>query len=171
MCTIALALTIASTAVGAVSSIGQGMAAMQAAKYNNQIAQMNAKVEERRAQDALDRGRLEEQKQRMANASIYGKQIAAMGANNVDVSFGSPLEIIADTHYLGEMDALIVRTNAARESYDHRVQAENYRAQGQLSLMEGKSKMTGGFLSAFGTALGGASDAWGKYQQSLGIVN
>lgn len=169
MCTLAMALTIGSTLVGAVGSIGQGMAAQSAAKYNNQIAQMNAKLEERKAADALDRGKLEEQKQRMQSAGIEGRQLAAMGANNVDVSFGSPLEIINDTHYLGEMDALIVRTNANRESYDHRVAAENYRDQGQLGLMEGQSKMTGGFLDAFGSVLGGAGKAYGQYQDSLAV--
>lgn len=168
MCSLTLGLAIASTAIGAVGTIAQGQAAMNAAKYNAQVAEMNAKISDKKAADALERGRLEEQKKRMEVAGIKGRQLAAMGANNVDVSFGSPLEMINDTAYMGEMDALIVRTNANRESYDYRVQAVNQRAQGQLSLMEGKSKLTGSFLSAFGSAIGGFGDAWGKYQTSLG---
>lgn len=168
MCSIALALGLVSTAVGAVGQVQSGQAAMAAAKYNNQVAQMNAQMSERKARDALERGKREEQKQRMETAALMGRQKAALSANNVDVTFGSPFELINDTAYLGEMDARIIRTNAARESYDYRVQAVNQRSQGQLALMEGRSQRTGSLLAAAGTLLGGAGQAYGKYAGSYG---
>ena len=163
MCSIALGLTLAATAIGAVGQVQQGQAAMASAKYNNQVAQMNAKIAERKAQDALERGKREEQKQRMETAALMGRQKAALGANNVDVTFGSPFELINTTATLGEMDARTIRTNAARESYDFRVEAANKRAQGQMALLEGKSQRTGSLIAAAGTLLGGAGNAYGKF--------
>lgn len=166
MCELATILTLGSTLLGAVGSIQQGQAAAKAAKYNNQVAQMNAKISERRAKDALERGADEEQKKRQQVQQILGQQQAAMAANGVDVSFGSPLDTIVDTAVLGELDALTIRSNAYREEYDYRVQAANQRAGGQLSLMEGRAAKTAGYLDGFGTILGGVGKAYKGYSSS-----
>jgi predicted amino acid racemase len=129
---------------------------------------MNAQIEEKKSRDTLRRGQLEEQKKRMQVAGIKGQQLAAMGANNVDVSFGSPMETVIDTATLGEIDALTVRTNAHREAYDYRVQAANDRAQASMYKMSGKQALTGGYLAAAGTVVAGASDAWGKFSSMAG---
>lgn len=166
MCELSTILTLASTALGAIGSIQQGQAAMKSAEYNNKVAQMNATISERRAADALERGATEEQKKRQQAQQILGQQRAAMSANGVDLTFGSPLDTIVDTSVLGELDALTIRSNAYREEYDYKVQAENERAGGQLQLMEGKAKQTAGYLDAFGTILGGAGKAFGGYKSS-----
>ena len=172
MCDLSLALTLGSTLLGAVGSIQQGQAAASAAKYNNQVAQMNATISERRAKDAIERGATEEQKKRQQVQQILGQQQAAMAANGVDLTFGSPLDTMVDTAVLGELDALTIRTNAYREEYDYRVQAANQRAGGQLALMEGKAAKTAGYLDAFGTVLGGAGKAYSGYSKSrIGSIN
>lgn len=167
-----MALTLGSTLLGAVGSIQQGQAAASAAKYNNQVAQMNATISERRAKDALERGANEEQKKRQQVQQILGQQQAAMAANGVDLTFGSPLDTIVDTAVLGELDALTIRTNAYREEYDYRVQAANQRAGGQLALMEGRAAKTAGYLDGFGTILGGVGKAYKGYSQSrIGAIS
>ena len=160
MCELATILTLGSTLLGAAGSIQQGQAAAKAAKYNNDVAQMNATISERRAKDAIERGATEEQKKRQQVAQVLGQQQAAMAANGVDLTFGSPLDTMVDTSVLGELDALTIRTNAYREEYDYRVQASNQRAGGQLALMEGKAAKTAGYLDGFGTILGGAGKAY-----------
>lgn len=168
MCDLAIGLTLAATAIGAMGSIQQGQA--QAAAYAQQasVARMNAQLERRRSQDALARGALEEQRKRQEVSAIKGKQLAQMAANNVDVGFGSPFEAQVDTATMGEIDSELIRTNANREAYDHRVAAANQDANASFLKSSAASANTGGFMDALGTAIGGASKAYGKYASTYG---
>jgi hypothetical protein len=127
---------------------------------------MNAKIADSNARDAQERGKLEEQNKRREVAMLTGRQRAAMASNGVDLSFGSPLDSLVDTAMLGELDALTIRSNAAREAYGYNVSATNARADATLSRANAKSAKTGGYLSAFGTVLGGAAEV-GKYRASI----
>ena len=158
-------LTIGSTLMGAVGAVQQAGAASASARYNAKVADMNAKLADRAAKDALNRGALEEQKQRQKTAQLMGAQQAAMAANGVDVTFGSPLDTIVDTAVLGELDALTIRSNAYREERDIRQQGANYRGQAAMSRSQASSASTGGFLGAIGTVLGGGAKAYSTYQQ------
>ena len=176
--------TIGSTLLGAAGAIQQGQAqasaqraAAQADQYKAQVAEMNAQLAERQAQDAINRGQLAEQQQRQKAAQILGAQTAAMAANGVDLSFGSPLDVLTGTAQQSELDALTIRSNAAREAYDDRVKAYNYRTGGQLDTMRAASDSaaasaasTSGFLSAGGTILTGAGKAYQQYKYPIGAI-
>lgn len=162
---IPIALTVASAGIGAVGQIQASQADAEARRYNAKVADMNAELSRRRAKDALERGARAEQQKRQEIAALKGKQVAAMAANGVDLSFGSPLDTIVDTAMLGELDALTIRKNAANENYDYRVQAENGRADAVLSRMGADAAQTGGYLNAAGTILGGASTAYSQYRR------
>ena len=166
MCDIGIALTLASTVIGAAGQIQQGKAQAAASNYNAKVAEMNATLADRRARDALERGKIEEQQKRQEISQLKGRQKAAMAANGVDLTFGSPLDTIVDTAVLGELDALTVRRNAAREAYDHEVQGVNNRSDATLNRMNAKAAKTGGYLAAAGTVLGGAGKAYGQYKSS-----
>lgn len=169
MCEIGTMLAIGSAVVGGIGQIQQGQAQAAAARYQAQVGEMNAQLADRRARDALERGQLEEQKKRQEAAAIRSRQVAAMSANGVDTSFGSPLETLIDTATMGELDALTIRTNANRESYDFKVDAVNKRAGAELARANARSAEAGGYLSALGTVLGGASNAYSKYKLSQGV--
>lgn len=160
MCDLMTALTIGSTLLGAAGQIQQAQASASASKYNAQVADMNAKISERRAKDAIQRGAVEEQKKRQQVQQVLGKQQAAMAANGVDITFGSPLDTLVDTSVLGELDALTIRTNTYREAYEYRVDAANKRSSATLDRMNAKAATTGGYLAAAGTILGGAGKAY-----------
>ncbi len=166
MCEATTMIGLLGSAVSAVGSIAQGMAAASASKYNAKVQEMNAAMSERRAKDADARGKAEEQKQREAAAQLKGRQIAAMAANGLDVGFGSPLDTISDTAALAELDALTIRRNTAREAYDFKVDAVNQRAGATLSRMNASAQTMGGYLSGAGTILGGLSSAYQSYQAS-----
>lgn len=165
MCEIATVLTIGSTLIGAVGAIQQGNAAAEAGRFNARVADMNAELSRRRAKDATERGARAEQQKRQEIAALKGKQVAAMAANGVDLSFGSPLDTIVDTAMLGELDALTIRKNAANENYDYRVQAVNGRADATLSRMSADASQTAGYLNAAGTILGGGANAFAQFKR------
>lgn len=178
MCDLGLSLAIGSlvaglgsTVIGAAGAIQQGQAASAAGKYNAQVADMNAKLADRRSRDAIERGQDEEQRKRLATSRMIGQQKAGMAANGVDLSFGSPLDTIVDTSVLGELDALTIRSNAYRESYDYQVDAVNKRAGANMERMKAKSALTAGYLGAAGTVLAGAgkaADQFGKMKYGNG---
>lgn len=167
MCDLITALTIGSTVMGGMAQMQQANAQAAAANYNAQVAEMNATLADRRARDAILRGQEEEQRKRQEVAQIQGRQRAAMGANNVDLTFGSPLDTLIDTAVMGELDALTMRRNAAREAYDFNVQGVNLRADAELNRMNARSARAGGVLGAIGTVLGGGARAYGSYRSAL----
>lgn len=159
MCVQAI-IGLVGAAVSAVGAIQQAKAQSAAAEYNAKVSDINAEISDRRAKDALERGADEEQRVRMRTQMMLGQQRAAMAANGVDITFGSPLDTMIDTATLGELDALTTRQNAARENYDYRTQAMNGQAQAALQRGEAKSALSGGYLSAAGTFLGGVGSAF-----------
>lgn len=163
-----LTLAITSAVVTAGGAIYQGQAAQAAATYNARVAEMNAKIAERAAQDELERGAREEQRKRQEVAAIAAQQRAGMAAAGLDITFGTPLETLVDTAYAGEMDALTIRTNANRAAYNREVEAANLRAQAQLYEFEGRSARTGSMLSAVGSLAGGIGSAMGKFADTYG---
>ena len=163
MCDLMMALTIGSTIMGAAGQIQQGQATAAANNYNAKVQMMNAEISDRRAKDALERGAKEEQQKRRENQQLLGKQQAAMAANGVDLTFGSPLDVLVDSSVLGELDALTIRSNTNREEYDYRVQGANQRSQAQMSKGAASSALTAGYMGAAGTVLGGAGNAYKTY--------
>ena len=166
MCELTTMLMIGSTVMGGVGAIQQGNAAAASASYNAKVADMNAKLSERQARDAVERGAIEEQQQRIKTSAILGQQKAAMAANGVDLKFGSPLDALVDTATMGELDALTIRANTYREERDIRQQGLNAQGQAGMYRAEAKGAKTAGFMNAFGTVLGGASNAYTNYQKT-----
>jgi hypothetical protein len=142
----------------------QASASAEASRYNAQISEMNATLAQRRAKDAIERGKQAEQQKRLEVAQLQGRQRAAMAANGIDLSFGSPLDTLIDTAYLGEIDALTIRRNAAHEAYDHEVDAVSGQASAGLQRRNADSALTGGFLNAAGTVLGGLGATYRDYR-------
>jgi hypothetical protein len=154
MCNPALIVPII-TAVGAgVGVYGQ----IQAGKDANRIERQNAKNLELSAMDAQRRGDLEEQEHRNQVRAMLGSQRAAFGASNVDSNTGSPLGLLVDTARFGEIDALTIRNNAAREAWGFRTGAHQARARG-------KAGEKSGIFQGTGTALAGGAQAYGEWKK------
>lgn len=165
MCELTTMLMLGSTVMGAAGAIQQGRAEQASANYNAKVMDMNAKIAERQARDAIERGQMEEQQQRMKTSQIIGQQRAAMAANGVDLGYGSPLDTLVDTATMGELDALTIRANTYREERDIRQQGLNSTAQASALRAGGANAARGGFMGAFGTVLGGGARAYSNYQQ------
>lgn len=130
-----------SNVFGAVQSYEQG-------KYLNKVAKVNAGISERAGRDAVKRGNIDADEQRQQTGQVLGAQRAAFAANGVDVNSGSAGQVQNDTAALGELDALTLVNNAAREAYGYQVQAMDQRQQGKLAKYKGK-------MDAIGSILGG----------------
>ena len=141
----------ANAAVSAVA-LGAGVNAfgkMRAGNEANTLYQRNAQLADWQAADALQRGKIDEKKQRRVTEQVIGSQRAGLAAQGVDVNRGSALDVQADAAYLGELDALTIRHNAAKEAWGYGVQAQDFRTKGRIAQREGQ-------FGAFSTLLGSA---------------
>jgi len=146
MAGLALALAAGGTAIQTVGTIKAGNAAkraglaqQRAAEDQGDLGDYNAAVADLKAEDAIARGVEEEQRFRTKVRGAIGSQRAGFAASNIDVNFGSAVDVQADAAMLGELDALTIRSNAAREAWGFKVEGENFRRGGQIARMEGAS--------------------------------
>lgn len=126
-----LGISAAGTAVSAIGSIKAGNA-------QKRIAEFNAAVAEQQAVDALARGAEDEANFRAGVRGLLGTEKAGFAAQGVDIGVGSPVDVQEDTAFLGELDALTIRTNAAREAWGYEVEAENFRRGGAIAQTTGR---------------------------------
>lgn len=171
MCSIAIALTAAATAVSAYGKYQQGQQQRALGEYNAQVAENNARVQEMAAADALQRGQVEEDAQRRRARQIMGAQRAAFAAQGGALTDQSTAAILGDTAAFGELDALTIRNNAAREAWGLRVGAANSMADAGAARFQGRAAARAGTMGAVGTILGGAAqgyDLWRRQNPSGG---
>lgn len=156
-----LALTAASTVMGAIGKSQEAAAQAGMANYQAQVARNNQRVAEWNAQRALQQGQVDEQNQRFKAAALLGSQRAELASQGGDVDSGSPLDIQADTARAGEYDAQAIRNNAAVKAYGYRVQGANAGAEAGLDDYKAASTMAALPFGIGSTLLGGAKSLLG----------
>lgn len=170
--TLAVASVASSVIGGGMQYMAQkqaGAAQSNALRYQADVDRNNAIVQDRLASDAIDRGKEEERMHRIKIGQLKGQQVNAFAKNGVAIDSGTPLDVLADTAMIGELEALTIRNNAEREAYGYRVQGMNYRASaGNNDLAAStakKSANTAAMTSVLSTA-GSVSDKWYTYKKS-----
>ncbi len=166
MGSIGTGLQVAGMVSGAFGAYNQSKATQQAYDYQAAVNRNNAQIAEWQAQDSITRGQKAEQSQRLKTAQLQSSQRAAFAARGVALDEGSPLNILNDTDYMGELDALTIRDNAAKEAWGHRTQGANY--SNDSAMLSARADAESPLGSAAGTLLTGAgavADSW--YRRSL----
>lgn len=146
MTAITLGLVAGGAAVSAVGQVKAGNAARRLGDFNAQVAELQAT-------DALARGQAEESQFRQSVRGLIGQQRTGFAGQNVDVGSGSAADVQADAAFLGELDALTIRNNAAREAWGYRVDAQNARLGGQMQQSAARWGAAGTILGASGSIL------------------
>lgn len=123
-------------------------------KFQSKVARNNAEIAEMQAKDAILRGQTNEHNTRLKTANLKGEQIASFAARGLDLGVGSPLDILTDTDFMGERDALLVRDNAAKEVWGLRNTAQNYTS--NADLLDWRADQQNPIADAAGTLLTGA---------------
>lgn len=110
----------------------------------------NAAIADLQAADVLERGKEEESRFRAGVRGLIGTQRAGFAGQGVDVSFGSAVDVQADAAHLGELDAQALRSNAQREAWGFKVQAEDLRRGGGIARKEAAAAREAGKAAAAG---------------------
>lgn len=163
MAAAALILTVGSAIIGGISAHNQGVAAKQQADYSAQVARNNDLLAKQYAETERQKGAVAEQNKREETAQRVSIVRAVGAANGLDVNSGTPLDLQADTARMGELDALTIRNNAARNAYGYEVQGINFRNAATLDESRGRYATQAGNLGALSSIIGAASSVSGKW--------
>jgi hypothetical protein len=155
---------LASAGIGAVGAMRQGEANAAAANYQAQVAANNAAIERQNAEWEFQSGEVQTENVARNTRNVVGTTKAAQAASGVEVNTGSNVDVRAAESELGALDALTVRSNAARRAYSHEVAATGDEAQAQLLRSEADSARSAGRLSALGSFIGGIGSVAGKFK-------
>lgn len=140
-----------SAAVGmvAVSGLSNANAQRLSGKSQEQLANYNSEIDTLRADDALYRGTQAEVRLKQNTKRMIGSQRAAFAASGVDINDpdSTAANVFADTAAMSELDAVQIRSNAAREAWGYRVGAADDAFRGQIARMEGDNKAIGTIMS------------------------
>lgn len=177
MCLPALPLIAAAASVGGtvMSFVGaqqQASGQAAAANYQAQVATNNATIANQNAQAATQAGETEEQNQRQKTAQNIGQQRAVMAANGIDTTSGTSLDVLSDTAKVGELDALTIRSNTARQAYNYQVQGMSDTSQSSLDKATAANDITAGNIAGTSSLLSGATSLSDKFLgwQKAGIL-
>jgi hypothetical protein len=167
-------MAVGSMAFGAMGAYQQSASAKASMEYQSQVARNNAISAEYQAQDALKRGEVAEAEQRRRTSMMKGSQTARLAGNGIDISEGSALQILSDTDWMGEQDALTVRDNASREAWAYRQQGSN--AQSNSNMLRASADAQNPLLSGATSimtnpATGVVADKWMKMAKGSGSNN
>lgn len=97
----------------------------QVYEYQAAVARNNEQLELWRAQDATTRGQVDAARVGLSVRQLEGRQRASAAARGLDLNEGSPLLMLADTHYMGDVDMATVASNTEKEAFGYRIAAQN----------------------------------------------
>lgn len=151
----ALSLQGAGAIGSTIGAYQQAKSARSQLRYQAAMAEINARLSESSAQQALQQGQQQVAATTMKYGAVKSSQRAAMAANGVDLGVGSAAEVQASTDVLKDIDKNTVQANAIQAAWAYRQQCANYQNQ---ALMDRTSASSLSPASAFGTTLlGGAT--------------
>lgn len=164
-----LAFTAAGTAMQVMGQAQQAQSQQAMYGYQAAVGRNNQSAANSMAVDAETRGKAEEQRRRTRTSLLMGTQQAALASQGTDLE-GSPTDILGDTAAAGEVDALTIRSNAAREAWGYRTKGVEFG--NEIALANSRQGSSG--LSALGVGAsliagaGSVADRWYRYRDVLG---
>ncbi len=144
------------------------LAESKALKYRSEIAANNATLANMEAVERRSQGNIDYTRYRLFVARQLSRQKTAFAASGVDISGGTPAEVLTGTAAIGETEALTIRHASLMDVWRLRSQAAGFEAESDLLARAGKQKRRQMFPAIAGTLLGGAGSglAASKYGSS-----
>jgi len=164
---------LAGSAMSAAGSYDAAQAQSANAAYQSQVAANNAKIAQTDSRLDIQAGETAAVNQGLKTRAAVGQEKAAQGASGIDVNSGSAVGVRAGQASMGMLDALTIRSNAAKRAYAAEVQANSDTAQGQLFQAQSTQEAEAAPVGALGTLLSGASSVgggWARYQTLYGAT-
>ncbi len=151
------ALNVAGNSASAYGQIVAGRAAANADIFNANVEAQNAEISTQKAAWAGEEGDQATGVSQLKTAAKVGSIKANQGASGVEVGTGSNAAVVDSARKVGMLDALTIRSNAAREAYGYQTEAYSHRAQEALNRFSAKNAVQSSKINAATTLLGGTA--------------
>lgn len=165
------------TAVSSVGSIFAGVKGAEGAQkkadaetaayeYKAQVAQNNAIIAKRNADQATASGQIGAQSNDLKTKNLVASQLVAQASSGLDVNSGTAVDVRQSAADLGHLDTLTILHNAAKNSAGFKAQGMNFEAEAGLDKKAGAYAQVAGDINATTSLLGGATsfaDKWTGY--------
>ncbi len=151
-------LSLGSSVLSAGGSILSGLAQGKSAKYNAAIAANNAEIGKQNATATIQEGEANAAAASAASKAKIGGILANQGASGVDVNSGSSVDTRASAAEEGQLNAINIRSNAARAAYGYESGAANATAESNMYKSEATTAPIAGDISGVSTLLSGATN-------------
>lgn len=160
---LALVAGIAGAGISAAGAYGSAQAQSADAAYQAQVAANNAAIAKQNAAMDIESGEVQTANSQMKTRAAVGKTLAGEAASGVSVNSGSFPKVRGAESELGMLDALTIRSNAAKQAYSQTVAATGDTAESGLLATESEQASAAAPISALGSFLGQASSVGGSY--------
>lgn len=145
-----IAIVAVSTVVSATAAIRQGQAAQAMANFNAQQAQQAA-------QQSREAGSTAEDEQRAKARQMIGTEMAGQASAGTQLN-GSAADVLKQSLFNAESDSQQIR-------YEAENKARGFTNQATGDQFGGKTAMNNAYMSATGSLLSGAAQAYGAYNK------
>jgi len=149
-----------------VSGLTNASALKSQAEYQRQQGEINAQLADMQAGDVIARGDVDATKAIKAGDRMVGEQRAALAASGVDVNYGSSLDAQNDTKASAMADARTIKSNAWREAWGIKTQANTATAQAGFNYAATKGAAANSIATGGMNALSYGTQAYGKYKDN-----
>ena len=158
--TASLLLGVAGTATQFSAQRTQANAVQAQGQFEGAAYDRNAAFATLQARDALARVDLSAGQRATAGRVQGGQVVAGFSGQGVDVSVGTPLDVLANNDRLTALDVATIKNNAAREAWGYTTEATDLTLRGKFARQGANNAAAGMRANSFGTLLTGASDAY-----------
>lgn len=158
MCNPGMALMGAQAFGVGMSTVGSifGASAEKASlRSQARLAEINARIMDSNARNAIRVGTIEESRVKLATAQAKSAQRAQITASGIDIAgSNTALARLTGTDLIGEVDAQTVRSNALRAAWGQRFDAGNLRR--QATSLNASASSISPFMAGFTSLVNGA---------------
>lgn len=153
-----LATSAAGLTMNAIGSYNQGKAAEKQADYAAQMQENNARIADMQADNAITRGNMAIEEQRLHVNRMRGSGRANYAAGGIVLGQGSALNWEQDLDIQAEYDRRKIGYNAQLEAWGYQNQAGQYGAAAEGSRMAGANARDASYTQMFGSLVSGVGN-------------
>ncbi len=149
-----------------------GTAAGESDLFNASIANTNAQIALRNSSFAAAGGEAQAGISEGKTRALVGGTLANQGASGVEVNSGSAVGVRASEAQVGMLDALTVRSEAAKKAYGYQTEAVGETMKAKMLTSQAAQDVKAGTVKAQGTLLAGVGSvgsAYGTYLLKGGL--
>lgn len=161
--TASLVAGLAGGGMSAIGTYGSYQAKADNAAYQSQVARNNAVTARMNADLERQSGEIAVVNKGMQTRAVVGRTKAEQAASGVDINKGSGVEVRAGEAELGLLDALTIRSNAAKRAYSFETQGTSFDASAQLLKRESEQASDAAPWAVGGSLLSSASSVGGNW--------